>query len=153
MPDDYMPALKAPVVAVIGALLVLLGGWDVPMQALAVLQVLDLASGIAKGFATGQLSSQRCGRGVARKLLMWMLVALAVQVDRLLGEGHEVRNVALVFWCVTEGVSILENAAAAGLPVPPILRQALERLRGVANIRLAEPEARAVPEEHGEGKN
>ena len=137
---DGIPAVKTPALslagAVLGAVLSLFGGWDMPLRALLLLNLGDLASGILKGFLTQTLSSASCRKGAARKLFMWLLVGVAVQVDHMHGQGPYVREAVVWFWVATEAVSITENAAAAGLPVPPVLTQALEKLRGVSEVRL-----------------
>lgn len=142
--NDWFPAVKTPALsiagALLGAVLSLFGGWDMSLRALLLLNLGDLASGILKGFLTQTLSSENCRNGAARKLLMWLLVGVAVQVDHLHGQGAYVREAVVWFWCVTEAVSITENAAAAGLPIPPVITQALEKLRGTANVRLEGPE-------------
>jgi len=139
---DWIPTVKAPLASGIGALvggaLSLLGGWDMPLRALLLLNLADLVSGLAKGYVTRKLSSESCGRGVVKKLLMWLTVAVAVQVDAMIGQGNLAREGVLWFWAVVELISILENVAAAGLPIPPVLTQALAKLRAAADVRLAD---------------
>lgn len=136
--QDYIPTIKAPLLGLAAAVLVFLGGWDTPLRALLVLNLLDLFSGLLKGFLLSLLSSDTCAKGGIRKLLMWVVVATAVQVDLLHAQGTYARDIIIWMWCATEAVSILENAAAAGLPIPPALTQSLKKLRGMGELRFPE---------------
>lgn len=105
----------------------LLGGWDTAMEILTVFICLDIVSGWIRAFIQKKLSSAESFRGTAKKLLTYVIVAVAAQADRLTGTAL-VRNVVITWYCATEALSIVENSVAAGLPVPEFLRQALKAL-------------------------
>ena len=111
----------------IAAITTLLGGWDDAMVILSVFIVLDIISGWIRAFIQQELSSEESFRGTAKKVLIYVIVAVAAQVDQLTGAAL-VRNVVISWYCATEALSILENAVAAGLPVPEFLREALKQL-------------------------
>ena len=104
------------------------GVWDNVMTALVILIVLDVMTGFLRAFIQRELSSKESFRGVAKKLLIFVLIAVAVQVDSITGLGGITRNLVAVFYCASEGLSILENSVAAGMPVPDFLREALKQL-------------------------
>lgn len=119
---------KVILTAVAWAGIQLFGGWSQAMTALVILVVLDVITGFIRAFVQQGLSSKESFRGMTKKLLIFVLVAVAVQVDMLAGTNGIMRNVVVIFYCVSEGLSVLENCVASGLPVPDILRQALKQL-------------------------
>ncbi len=130
MKDWKLNALvKAVLVSIIAGITTLLGGWDDVMQILTVLVVLDFLSGWIRAIVQKQLSSDESFRGVAKKVLIFMIVMVAAQVDRL-AETAVARELAIMFYCATEGLSIVENCVAAGIPVPSFLRDILKKLNG-----------------------
>lgn len=136
--NDYVPAIKAPLIGLVAAGLNLLGGWDVPLQTLAILNVADVISGVAKSILMGTIQSDLCARGILKKIVMWLFVVVAVALDALvtnyLGQDSHLRSVVVVGWCITETISVMENGRAMGLDVPPVITDALERLRKAAGL-------------------
>jgi len=111
-----------------GALVFLFGGWDMLLSVLICLIVLDVVTGFIRAGVQGKLSSDVSYKGILRKVLIFAIIAVAAQVDKVLNSRDVVRSVVAGFYCGNEGLSILENAVAAGLPVPEPLRQALENV-------------------------
>ena len=111
-----------------GALVFLFGGWDMLLSTLVCLIVLDVVTGFIRAGVQGKLSSDVSYKGILRKALIFAIIAVAAQVDKVLNSQDVVRSVVAGFYCGNEGLSILENAVAAGLPVPEPLRQALENV-------------------------
>ena len=104
------------------------GGWTSAMTTLIVLMLLDIVSGVARAFVQRQLSSSVSWNGMVKKCLVFVIVALGHRLDLVVGAGSVLRDAVVTFFIVSEGLSIIENAVAAGLPVPDILRQALRQL-------------------------
>ena len=103
-----------------------LGGTDGFLLALVTLVAIDYATGVIAAFATGELSSSVGFKGIARKVMIFALVGLANILDvHVLGEGGVLRTTTIFFYLANEGMSIVENAARIGLPVPDKLRDAL----------------------------
>lgn len=119
---------KAIGAAIIGIACQVWGAWDQLMTALAILMALDVVTGFLRAFIQQELSSKESFRGMAKKVLIFVLIAVAVQVDAITGLDGTTRQVVGVFYCASEGLSILENSVAAGMPVPEVLRQALKQL-------------------------
>jgi len=111
-----------------GTLGAALGGWDMWLKALVLFVVLDYASGLLAAFVEKKLNSEVGFKGVAKKMFIFILVAVAFNIDVLMGT-HILRQAVIGFYLGTEGLSILKNAGRAGLWVPEILKSALEELR------------------------
>ena len=95
---------------------------------LFVIIVLDYITGVLKAFITKELSSNIGFRGILKKVLILCVVGLAHLIDICVGSGETWRNIAVVFYICNEGLSILENAVACGLPVPKGIKNALKTL-------------------------
>ena len=118
----------------IGSLLsFLLGGFDNVMIALLIFMVLDFLSGIilaivfknSKKTDNGKLSSSAGIIGLSKKIFILFLVALATQLDIVL-ETSFIRDGTVIGFISMEGISIIENASLAGLPIPKVIKNALE---------------------------
>lgn len=118
---------KLILVTVIGTVTGLLGGFDHVLKILTTFIVLDIISGWVRAYIQKELSSQESWRGTVKKVLIYVIVAVAAQLDKLLA-SEIIRSAVAVFYCATEALSILENAVAAGLPVPDFLREVLVQL-------------------------
>lgn len=106
-----------------------LGGCDGPLYALLVFVTCDYISGILCAIADRKLSSNVGFKGIARKMLIFILVGIANIVDvHVLGQAGVVRTAVIFFYISNEGVSLLENAAHLGLPIPSKLKAVLEQL-------------------------
>ena len=125
------------VLGAIGALIAgLLGGWDATLQVLCLVMALDFITGLFVAFhgkssktAGGGFSSQISFAGLTRKIFVLILVGLAVALDRALGTPGVLRLAVSMFYTANEGLSILENAAVLGLPLPDVLKNALEQMK------------------------
>ena len=122
--------VTAALAGVLAAILSIFGGWSAAMTTLVVLIGLDIISGFVRAYVQQTLSSKESYRGIGRKLLIMIAVALAAQLDNLMGEASLLRDAVVVFYCASEGLSIVENLVAAGLPVPDQLKAALAQLNG-----------------------
>ena len=106
-----------------------LGGMDGLMIALVVFVILDYVTGIMCAINDRKLSSAVGFRGICRKVLIFLLVGVAHIVDlHVVGSGSALRGAVAAFYLSNEGVSMLENAAHLGLPVPEKLKAILEQL-------------------------
>lgn len=108
----------------------LFGGADMWLMALVTAVIIDYMSGIARAYILGELSSQIGFKGIVRKVMYFMVVAVAVIVDNITGANNMVRAAAIGFLIANEAISILENyALATGKEVPPILVKILKELK------------------------
>ena len=108
-----------------------LGGFDGILYALIALMVLDYITGVMCAIEDKKLSSAVGFKGICRKVLILILVGIAHITDvHVVGNGSALRT-AVVFWYISnEALSIFENSAHLGLPVPEKLKQALKQLHG-----------------------
>lgn len=108
-----------------GIISYLYGNMNGLLIALFVAIVLDYMTGLIKAGVLHKLSSEVGFKGILRKALILLVVALAHVVDNCVGSGETWRNIAIVFYISNEGLSILENCVACGLPVPEKLKEIL----------------------------
>lgn len=107
----------------------LVGGIDVAIQCLIVAIIIDYISGLIKAYNTKTLSSSIGFRGILKKVGILLIVMLAVLVDRVTIDNGSIRTLVIYYFVANEGLSILENLAEAGLPVPKTLKNALKVIK------------------------
>ena len=106
-----------------------LGGMDGLMIALIVLMTLDYVSGVMCAIIDKKLSSAVGFKGICKKVFILMLVGVAHIIDlHVVGTGSALRGAVICFYMSNEGLSLLENAAHIGLPIPDKLRDILTQL-------------------------
>ena len=105
------------------------GGVDGLMTALLIFMILDYITGLMCAVADKKLSSSVGFKGICKKVLIVMLVGVAHIVDMyVVGTGNALRSAVVCFYLSNEGVSMLENAAHLGLPIPEKLKGILSQL-------------------------
>ena len=106
-----------------------LGGCDGLLYALIAFVVIDYITGIMCAVADKKLSSAVGFKGICKKVMIFALVGLGNILDtRVIGAGSVLRTAVIFFYLSNEGVSLVENAAHLGLPVPKKLKEVLEQL-------------------------
>ena len=106
-----------------------LGGVDGFLYALIAFTVIDYITGVMCAITDKNLSSAVGFKGICRKVLIFTMVGIGNIVDvYVLGEGGVLRTAVIFFYLSNEGVSILENSAHLGLPIPEKLKEVLEQL-------------------------
>lgn len=99
------------------------------MVALIVLMTLDYISGVMCAIIDKKLSSAVGFKGICKKVFILMLVGVAHIIDlHVVGTGSALRGAVICFYMSNEGLSLLENAAHAGLPIPDRLKDILSQL-------------------------
>lgn len=99
------------------------------MYALVAFVVVDYITGVMGAVADKELSSEVGFRGIAKKVLIFLLVGIANILDvQVIGSGSVLRTAVIFFYLSNEGVSLLENAGHLGLPIPEKLKGILEQL-------------------------
>lgn len=106
----------------------LFGGWSVLLQTLVVFIVLDYVFAIVVASTHGELNSKKGFKGIAKKVGILVLVAVAHQVDIVLGNDSLIRDSVIFFYIANELLSILETVGKTNLPIPNALRKAVETL-------------------------
>ena len=126
---EFWNAVQMVFTAVGGWLGYFLGGCDGLLITLVVFAAVDYITGIMCAINDRKLSSEVGFRGICRKVLIFVLVGVANILDvQVIGTGSVLRTAVIFFYLSTEGVSLLENAAHLGLPVPQKLKEVLEQL-------------------------
>lgn len=105
-------------------------GLQKPLGALILFVCLDYITGICVAVRERELSSKIGSKGLTTKVMIFAMVGLSVVVDQLLiGEGLALSHVTILFYCSNELISICENAAKMGLPLPRKLTAYLKNLQ------------------------
>ena len=106
-----------------------LGGCDGLLYALLAFVVIDYIIGIMCAVVDKKLSSKVGFKGIFKKVLIFALVGVGHILDtRIIGAGSVLRTAVIFFYLSNEGVSLLENAAYLGLPIPQKLKSVLEQI-------------------------
>ena len=126
---EFWNGVQVVFTAVGGWLGYYLGGCDGLLIALIVFVVTDYITGVMCAVVDKKLSSAVGFRGIFKKVLIFALVGLGHILDtRVIGDGSVLRTALIFFYLSNEGVSLIENAAHLGLPVPKKLKEVLEQL-------------------------
>jgi toxin secretion/phage lysis holin len=121
--------VQAALAAIGGFLGWFLGGPDGFLYALIAFVAADYLTGVMCAIADRKLSSEVGAKGIFKKVLIFVLVGVGHIIDsQVLGDGGAIRTAVIFFYLSNEGISILENAAHIGLPVPEKLKAVLEQL-------------------------
>lgn len=107
----------------------LFGGWDKVLLVLIVFMALDYLTGVICAIATKSLSSEVGARGIAKKSMIFIVLIVAVLLDRLINDDWIFRTLVCYFYIANEGLSLIENAVKLGVPVPEKLRDVLCQVR------------------------
>ena len=126
---EFWNTIQIIFTAVGGWLGYFLGGCDGLLYTLLAFVVLDYVTGVMCAVADHKLSSSIGFRGIFRKILIFALVGVGHLLDvQVLGAVGVLRTAVIFFYLSNEGVSLVENAAHLGLPIPEKLKAVLEQL-------------------------
>lgn len=106
-----------------------LGGWDVALISMVIVVIIDYITGVASAFYNKKLSSKQGLKGIIKKFCYFLIVALAVVIDNLLGQSGIIRTLVIYFFVANDGLSVIENMAEMDIKLPKKLIDALEELR------------------------
>jgi toxin secretion/phage lysis holin len=125
-----MKEVISSVLACIGTTFIyLIGGMDIAITCLLIAIALDYISGLIKAYECKVLSSKIGFRGILKKVGVLLVVMLAVLIDRVTGNTGAIRTLVVYYFVANEGLSIIENLAEAGVPIPKSLKKALKSLK------------------------
>lgn len=129
---NILSTIKVGLTAVITWIGWLVGGYDTMMVTLLLFMCTDYISGILCGISNKELSSEVGFKGIAKKIMILLLVG----ATNLLGQATGIeglRYIVISFYLANEGISIIENASILGLPVPQKIKDVLEQLKNTSN--------------------
>lgn len=130
--DDMMKDTFFSTLAAVGAGIAssLLGGWDTALEILLIFMVLDYLTGMASAVKHKALKSSVGYEGLLKKGTVFLMVILAAQLDRIVGNGVGLfRTMTAMFFTANEGLSVLENVGELGVKLPRFISRTLEKLR------------------------
>lgn len=118
-------------IAVIGTVITaLMGGWDTALKILVVLMVVDYMSGFLAAYKLKKVNSDVMFWGGVRKGVVFIVVIIAVLVDELVNNGLPImRTLVLYYYIAREALSVTENFALLGVPLPQQLVDVLTQLQ------------------------
>jgi toxin secretion/phage lysis holin len=117
-----------------------LGGWDSALIVLVSLMAIDFVTGLMVAFILkkspktdgGGVSSYASFKGLTKKVVVLILVGVATMLDNIMKIDY-VRNLTIIFYIGSEGLSIIENTAIMGVPYPAFIKTALEAMKDKGN--------------------
>lgn len=118
MNDEISEFLVASIVGFAGWLF---GGLDGFSKVLIAITTINLITGVLRAGSEGKISSKVAFKGIARKVVMFFLVAVAHLIDQLLGNSEAFKAAVCLFYIGNEGISIIENADKLGVKIPKFL--------------------------------
>lgn len=136
---ENINTIKTTILGVIGVVgsvaAYYLGGWDMALQTLIVFMAIDYLTGLlvagvfhkSEKSETGALESRAGWKGLCRKGMTLLIVLVAAQLDKVTNTDV-IRNAVIIAYIVNETISIIENAGLMGVPIPTIIRKALDLL-------------------------
>ena len=126
---EFWNTIQLIFTAVGGWLGYFLGGCDGLLYALIAFVIIDYVTGVMCAVIDKRLSSEVGFKGIFKKVLIFLLVGVANILDvQVIGTGSVLRTAVIFFYISNEGVSLLENAAHLGLPIPQKVKTVLEQL-------------------------
>lgn len=139
--ENFSNYFKVIIAAVGTGITWLFGAWDTALIVLVSFMVLDYATGLMRAWINKEVSSDVGLKGIARKAVIFVVLIVAVLLDRLLNTGTWVfRTLICYFYIANEGISLLENCAGLGLPIPDKLKEALVQLKDGEKKELSKSE-------------
>lgn len=115
---------------------ILFGAWDLALKTLLTFIVLDYITGIIKAWLTDKISSSKGYQGIIKKSLILIVIIVANMTDSILNTNGLFRNAICYIYVSIEAISILENLAACGVPIPQPIIDKLVQLRKSAEDNL-----------------
>lgn len=138
--EGLLTSAKGICITLGAAICCALGGWDLALEFLLVAMGIDMVTGILSAFKHKRFKASRMWWGVTKKITALLIVGFAVEMDRATGLFY-FRTATIWFYALTDGASILENAAELGIPIPRFITEGLETIRG----QMSPGEPRSTP--------
>jgi len=113
----------------------LFGGWSALLGVLLAFVITDYITGVMAAGIEGKLNSSIGWKGISRKVMIFVLVAMAHLVDMALGDSNVFRDATIFFYLANELLSIIENTGRIGLPVPDAIQKAVAILKGKGDVK------------------
>lgn len=106
-----------------------LGGLDIALKSLLIMIIIDYLTGLLSAIYNKKVNSKIGFKGIIKKVSYLFIIALSVIIDNVLGQTGTIRTLVIYFFVANDGISILENVAEMGVPLPQKLIDTLEQLK------------------------
>ena len=127
--DKYIFNKFSIVVGFLGGFLSqLLGGWDVLTHAIVFFVLVDYLTGVGKAIVNKEFSSAVGFKGIFKKILIFVVIAVSVEMQKIIGDGVPLRDIVIMFYIANEGISFIENVSEF-LPIPEKIKDIFIQLR------------------------
>ncbi len=127
--ENILNWIKGATAAIGGIAAYIWGGWDPLIIVLVAMVSIDYITGVINAGLQHGLSSQVGFKGLLKKIVIFMIVAVGTLIDRIIpATNAAVRTAVCMYYIANEGLSILENAAEMGLPLPSALKKVLGQI-------------------------
>ena len=107
----------------------LLGGFDIALQSLIIVMIIDYVTGVSSAIYNKELSSKIGFKGIIKKFCYLLIIALSVVIDNLTGQSGVIRTLVIYFFVANDGISIIENMAELDIKLPKKLIDVLEQIK------------------------
>ena len=114
---------------ILTTLVYILGGFDVALKSLIIIVIIDYLTGVGSAYYNKKVSSKKGIKGIIKKFCYFLIVALAVVIDNLMGQSGVIRTLVIYFFVANDGISIIENMAEMDVKLPKKLIESLEDLK------------------------
>lgn len=111
-----------------------LGGMDAILHALVALVIVDYLTGLLKAWNLKEISSRIGFIGLIKKVLIFVVIAVAVEVEKVIGDSMPLREIIIMFYLANEGISFLENVSVF-INFPDQIKDAFLQIRGSAETK------------------
>lgn len=116
------------------------GGWTGAMTTLCILMAADYITGLlvaglfhnSPKTDTGCLDSKACAKGLAKKCIILLFVLIGSRLDMTLGVTY-LKDTVCIAYILNELLSLTENAGLMGVPIPQVIKNAIEALKAKDN--------------------
>lgn len=111
-----------------GVITGILGGWDALTHAIVYLVIVDYLTGVGKSIVNKELSSAVGFIGLFKKVLIFVVIAVSVEIQKIIGDGLPLREIVIMFYIANEGISLIENVSEF-IPLPKKLKDIFVQIR------------------------
>lgn len=115
--EKYLNVAKMILGLVGGVISGIIGGWDALTHAMVFLLIMDYLTGVGKSIINKQLSSAVGFIGLFKKVLILVVIAVSVEMQKIIGNGIPLREIVIMFYIANEGISLIENISEF-IPLP-----------------------------------
>lgn len=126
--EKYLNVAKMIFGLVGGVISGIIGGWDALTHAMVFLLIMDYLTGVGKSVINKQLSSAVGFIGLFKKVLIFVVIAVAVEMQKIIGNGIPLREIVIMFYIANEGISLVENVSEF-IPLPEKLKDIFVQIK------------------------